>query len=110
VGQRKGKRILDAFHPFVASGQFNVLYPEHEQVVDHLCNLNITPDGTVLGDSPALADTFPMHVMMWHATDEDRSLDRDRVWDEDSDRDVVNIQQVRPRYGLASSSRLRAFR
>lgn len=109
-GQRKGKRILDAFHPFVASGQFNVLYPEHEQVVDHLCNLNITPDGTVLGDSPALADTFPMHVKWWYATDEDRNLDRDRVWDEDRDADVVNIQQVRPRYGLAPSSRLRAFR
>ena len=110
VGARKGKKILDAFHPYVASGQFHVLQPEHDPVVEHLINLNISPDGTVLGDSPALADTFPMHIMMWHATDEDKSLDRDRVWDEVEDRDVVNLQQRAPRYGLAPSSKLRAFR
>lgn len=110
VGVRKGKKILDGFHPYVASGQFHVLQPEHDPVVEHLVNLNISADGTVLGDSPALADTFPMHIMMWHATDEDKSLDRDRVWDEEEDRDVVNLERRAPRYGLAPSSKLRAFR
>lgn len=109
-GQRKGLRILDRFHPYVASGQFYVLYPEHGPVVDHLVSLNITSDGTVLGDSPALADTFPMHVEWWHATDEDRSLDPTHIWDEEEDGDRGTVAQFRPRYGLASSRKLRSYR
>ncbi len=109
-GARKGKRILDRFHPFVAAHQFYVLYPEHEVVVDHLVALNITPDGTVIGDSPALADTFPMHVEYWKATSPDRSLDPNRVWDDGDDRAPSNVHKFPPRYGLASSEKLRSYR
>lgn len=106
-GVRKGKRILDRFHPYVAAHQFYVLYPEHEAVVDHLVALNITPDGTIIGDSPALADTFPMHVEWWKATTPDRSLDPNRVWDDGDDRAPSNVYKFRRRYGLASSEKLR---
>jgi len=109
-GQRKGLRILDRFHPYVASHQFFVLYPEHEEVVDHLVKLNITPDGTVLGDSPALADTFPMHVEWWHATDAEREDDPTHIWDEDEDGDRGNVARFPPRYGLTSSAKLRSYR
>jgi hypothetical protein len=109
-GVRKGKRILDRFHPYVAAHQFYVLYPEHEAVVDHLVALNITPDGTVIGDSPALADTFPMHVEWWKATSPDRSLDPNKVWDDGDDRAPSNVHPFRPRYGLASSEKLRQYR
>ena len=108
--QRKGLRILDRFHPYVASHQFYVLYPDHGPVVDHLVKLNIAPDGTILGDSPALADTFPMHVEMWHATTAEREDDPNRIWDEDEDRDRADIVRMRPRYGLASSAKLRSIR
>jgi len=109
-GVRKGKRILDRFHPYVASHEFFVQYPEHEAVVDHLVSLNIAPDGTVIGDSPAMADTFPMHVEWWKATDQDRSLDPNRVWDDGDDRAPSNVRVFKPRYGLSSSSKLRKAR
>ena len=109
-GQRKGLRILDRFHPYVASGQFYVLYPEHGPVVDHLVSLNITSDGTVLGDSPALADTFPMHVEWWHATEEYRSLDPTHIWDEQEDEGRGSVVQMAPRYRLTSSKKLRSLR
>jgi hypothetical protein len=108
-GQRKGLRILDKFHPYVASHQFFVLYPEHGPVVDHLVSLNITPDGTVLGDSPALADTFPMHADYWIATDEDSSRDSTKIRDDTEDAPGARVIQM-PRYGLASSSKMRALR
>lgn len=105
-GVRKGKRILDRFHPYVASHQFFVLYPDHAQVVDHLVNLNIAPDGTVIGDSPALADTFPMHVEWWKAKSSDSSVDTHKVRD-DTDLQTPKVRKFRPRYGLASSAKLR---
>jgi len=107
-GVRKGKRILDRFHPYVASHQFHVLYPDHEPVIEHLVTLNIARDGTVLGDSPALADTFPMHVEWWPAGDEDRTLDPNVVRDETED--AVNIHEFKPRYRLAPSAKLRSYR
>jgi hypothetical protein len=108
--QRKGLRILDRFHPYVASHQFYVLYPEHESVVDHLVKLNITPDGTIMGDSPALADTFPMHVDWWHATEPDRELDPTHIWDEDEDGERSNVARFPPRYKLTSSKKMRSYR
>jgi len=110
-GQRKGFRILDRFQPYVAAHQFYVLQPEHEPVVSHLCNLNIGPDGKVIGESPALADTFPMHVEYWYSTDEDRTLNPHAVWDQTGDSDRVDVRPIsRPRYGLAPSRKLRLVR
>jgi hypothetical protein len=105
-GVKKGRRILDAFHPYVAGHQFYVLYPEHAKVVDHLVNLAIAPDGTILGESPALADTFPMHREFWKPGTETRLSGMDMVRDED---EFENARRRRRdqhvRYGLCRGVR-----
>jgi hypothetical protein len=79
----KGKRLLDGFHPFVADHQVYVLYPQHEPLVDHLVSLNIAPDGTILGDSPALADTMAMHIKYWTWEELDEKDDPTHIRNED---------------------------
>jgi len=100
-GVAKGRRILDGFQPYVASHEFFVLYPEHEEVVEHLVSLNIAPDGTIMGDSPALADTFPMHAEYWIPGNEPKNVDGNKVVDEDQFKKArERRQQVPVRYGL----------
>lgn len=83
-GVRKGFRILDGFHPYVANHQVFVLYPEHEEFVSHMVGLNIAADGTVMGSSPALADTCAMHAQYWEPGSPPKSQrDRNSVVDED---------------------------
>ena len=101
-GQSKGRRLLDRFHPFVADHQVYVLYPEHEEVVSHLVSLNISPDGTIMGDSPALADTLPMHVDWWHYQEDDQHYSSTHIRDEEDDgySSSGNVEPMPVRYGL----------
>ena len=103
-GITKGRRILDGFHPYVANHQVFVLYPEHEEFVSHMVNLNIAPDGTVMGDSPALADTCAMHAEWWEPGGQQRSQrDRNTVVDEDEFENARKRRHGRGgnvRYGL----------
>jgi len=102
-GVTKGRRILDGFHPYVANHQVFVVYPEHEEFVDRLVGLNIAPDGTVMGSSPALADTCAMHSEWWEPGSSlaDRR-DRNSVLDEDEFANARRrrMDEKRPRYGL----------
>jgi hypothetical protein len=80
-----------------------VVYPEHEEFVDRLVGLNIAPDGTVMGSSPALADTCAMHSEWWEPGSSlaDRR-DRNSVLDEDEFANARRrrMDEKRPRYGL----------
>jgi hypothetical protein len=51
--------------------------------VDHLVSLNIAPDGTILGDSPALADTMAMHIKYWTWEELDEKDDPTHIRNED---------------------------
>jgi len=102
-GVRKGTRILDGFHPYVANHQVFVLYPEHEEFVSHMVGLNIAADGTVMGSSPALADTCAMHAQWWEPGPGGKSLkDRNSVVDEDEFENARKRRRgnERVRYGL----------
>jgi hypothetical protein len=101
----KGKRIIEGFHPYVTNHQFYVLYPEHQEVVDHMVNLNLAADGTIVGQSPALADTFPMHCQWWRASTPDAEVDEYAVRDDDERSPYAHLG---PRYGLGR--RLRVIR
>jgi hypothetical protein len=94
----KGKRIIEAFHPYVTNHQFYVVYPEHQEVVDHMVNLNLAADGTIVGQSPALADTFPMHCKYWRASTPETEVPYGTVRDEDED--YSPHAGLGPRYGL----------
>lgn len=96
----KGRRLLDGFHPFVADHRIYVLYPEHEPVVDHLVTLNIGPDGTILGDSPALADTLAMHVKYWHYEDDDKEPGETDIRTDDGSGYPWKSNKKPVRYGL----------
>jgi len=102
-GVTKGRRILDGFHPYVANHQVFVLYPEHEEFVAHMVGLNIAPDGTVMGSSPALADTCAMHSIWWEPGGRPKpQRDHDSVVDEDEFENARKRRRGngRVRYGL----------
>ena len=94
---RKGIRLLDRFHPFVEDHMFYVL-PEHGAFVNHMVSLNITPDGQVIGESPALADTMPMHAAWW-TRGYGENPDKERIKTEE---DEV-ILDMTPRYNFTCS-------
>lgn len=96
----KGRRLLDGFHPFVADHRVYVLYPDHEPVVDHLVSLNIAPDGTIMGDSPALADTLAMHVKYWEYEEDDNEPDPTHIRNEDPSSYPWSSNNQPVRYGL----------
>jgi hypothetical protein len=101
-GVTKGRRILDAFQPYVANHQVFVVYPEHEAFVDHMVSLNIAPDGTVLGSSPALADTCAMHAEWWEpgVSISDAGLQTNVVDEDEFENARRQYGAKRTRYGL----------
>jgi len=100
-GIAKGRRILDRVQPYAANHQLYVLQPEHQHFVDHMVKLNISVFGEVAGQSPALADTMPMHCEWWQPGREKDVAQLGIVREEDEAENARKAKRTDVRYGLS---------
>ena len=70
---------------------------EHDPFVSHMVSLNITPDGGVVGQSPALADTMPMHCAWWFGAPKSKTAEDGTIRDED-DKPISKLNGARRHY------------
>lgn len=90
----KGRRILDALQPFVASGQFHVLREHDMTVVSELCSLQVV-GGKVMGRSPNLADALSYNAEFW------RGIELRQIDVEEQEDEVPEVfKEVIPSYNL----------